>query len=132
MPNPPLDTKEIVRLYVEEELSVREIATRLMRSYGQIYGILRTRVVMRPSTGGGPRRSMEYIGVARIMRRRIVSGDWPVGGKLLSQEDLAKTFGVRLQTVREAIADLRQRGYLLTVPRQGTRVRPPEDWESEE
>jgi Bacterial regulatory proteins, gntR family len=132
MSDSPIDTQEIVRLYVAEELSVREIATRFGRSYGKVYGILRSRVVMRPSNGRGPRRNMEYIKVAKIMRDRIATEDWPVGRKILPQEDLAKIFDVRLQTIREAIAHLRQRGYLRTVPNKGTYVRPPQDWKSEE
>src|SRR5256885_16028456 len=83
-----IDTQEIVRLYVEEELSVREIATRYGRSYGKIYGLLRKRVIMRPSNGRGPRRSTEYLKVAEVMRERIVTGDWPPNRKILSQHDL--------------------------------------------
>jgi Bacterial regulatory proteins, gntR family len=131
MTNSPFDTQEIVRLYVEERLGVREIATRFGLSYGRIYGILRARVVMRPSNGRGPRRNNEYIKIAEIMREHIISGNWPARRKILPQQDLAEIFDVRLQTVREAIAHLRQRGYLSTVPNKGTYVRPPHDWEYE-
>jgi DNA-binding FadR family transcriptional regulator len=40
----------------------------------------------------------------------------------------ARIFDVRHQAVREAIADLRRRGYLRTVADKGTYVRPPRDW----
>lgn len=123
------DTQEMVRLYVEEEWSVRDIATHLGYSYGRVYGLLRARIVLRPSNGKGPRRTTEYVKVAAVMRERIVAGDWPHGRKILTQEELARIFGVRHQTIREAIADLRQRGYLVTVPHKGTYVRPPRDWE---
>lgn len=127
-----LDTQEIVRLYVEEEWSVREIASRHGRSYGKIYGILRSRVVMRSSNGAGRRRDdMRHVKVAETMRERIVSGDWPPGRKILAQEDLAKIFDVRIQTIREAVAHLRERGYLTTVRNKGTYVRPRQDWESD-
>jgi transposase len=122
--------EEAVRLYVERELSVREIATRFSVSYGKVYNALRARVVMRPSNGPGPRRTDEYIKVAEIMRERIVSGDWEPNRKILSRGDLAKIFDVREQTIREAVAHLRQRGYLLTLPNKGTYVRPRQDWES--
>src|SRR5256885_14462333 len=100
-----IDTQEIVRLYVEEELSVREIATRYGRSYGKIYGILRKRVLMRPN-GRGPARSTEYLKVAEVMRERIGMGDWPPNRKILSQQDLALIFGVGVQTVRDATTHL--------------------------
>jgi hypothetical protein len=129
MPNAHLDTQEIVRLYVQEEWSVRDIATRFGASYGRIYGILRSRVVLRRSGGKGPRRTLEYVKVAEIMRQRIVTGDWPPGRKILTQQELARIFDARHQTVREAIAHLRQRGYLVTVAHKGTYVSPPRFWE---
>jgi GntR family transcriptional regulator len=132
MSNSPIDTQEMVRLYVDEGLSVREIATRYGRSYGKIYNMLRNRVIMRPSKVRGSRRDTEYRKVAEIIRERIVTGDWPPNRKILSQNELALIFGVGLSTIRVAIADLRQRGYLTTKPnKNGIYVRPPQDWEAE-
>jgi hypothetical protein len=131
MTDSPLDTQEIVRLYIEEALSVREIATRFERSYGRIYGILRTRIVMRTSNGPGRRRDGAYIEVAELMREHIISGHWPPRRKILPQRDLAQIFDVKPQVIREAIAHLRQHGYLQTVRSKGTYVRPPRDWEYE-
>jgi Bacterial regulatory proteins, gntR family len=124
-----LDTQEIVRLYVQEEWSVRDIASRFGSSYGRIYGILRSRVVMRRRGGGGPRRTLEYVRVAEVMRQRIIGGDWPPGRKILTQEELSRIFDVRHQTVREAIAHLRREGYLVTVAHRGTYVSPQRFWE---
>jgi Bacterial regulatory proteins, gntR family len=123
-----IDTQEMVRLYVEEQWSVRDIATRFGYSYGRTYGVLRSRVVMRPSGGTGPRRSLEYLKVAEIMRERIIAGDWKAGRKILAQQELARIFDVRHQTIREAVAHLRQRGYLLTLQHKGTYVRPERHW----
>jgi GntR family transcriptional regulator len=128
MSNSHIDTEEMVRLYIDEEWSVRDIATRFGLSYGRVYGILRARVVMRTSPGRGPRRGTEYVRVAEIMRQRIVTGDWRPNRKILPQQDLAKIFDVRHQTIREAIAELRRRGYLMTLPNKGTYVRPSQDW----
>jgi hypothetical protein len=124
-----LDTQEMVRLYVQEEWSVRDIATRFELSYGRVYGMLRSRIVLRPSGGRVPRRTQEYVEIAEIMRQRIIGGDWPAGRKILTQRELARIFDVRHLTVREAIAHLRQRGYLRTVRNKGSYVRPREDWE---
>jgi DNA-binding FadR family transcriptional regulator len=74
---------------------------------------------------------MEYVKVAETMRERIVTGDWQPGRKIVPQQDLAKIFDVRHQIIREAIAHLRQRGYLLTVSNRGTYVRPPQGWNPE-
>lgn len=130
MTNNEFNAEEAVRLYVEQELSVREIATHFGVAYGKVYSALRSRVVMRQSNGPGPRRGTEYIEIAEVMRRRILNGDWEPNRKILSQGDLAKMFDVRQQAIREAVADLRRRGYLRTVPSRGTYVRPPQDWEA--
>jgi Bacterial regulatory proteins, gntR family len=129
MSNPHINAEEMVRLYVEEEWSVRDIATRFGYSYGRTYGILRSRVVLRTSGGKGPRRTTEYIKIAETMREHIITGEWPPGHKILTQQQLALIFNARHQTIREAIAHLRQHGYLTTTPNKGTYVRPPQNWE---
>lgn len=130
MSAPHPHAEEMVRLYVDEEWSVRDIATRFGYSYGRTYNLLRARVVMRRSGGSGPRRTDEYLKVAQIMQQRITTGDWKPGRKILAQHELAKIFDVRHQTIREAIAHLRQQGYLTSVPNKGTYVRPPQDWKA--
>lgn len=121
------DIKEITRLYTDEGLSVRELATRFGCSYGRIYGMLRGRVAMR-GTSRGRRRNLEYVRVAEIMRERIVVGHWQPGHKIWPQHELMAAFDVSHQAVRDAITHLRQRGYLWTLPNEGTYVRPPRDW----
>jgi GntR family transcriptional regulator len=126
-----IDTQEIVRLYAEEEHTVREIADRTGLSYGRVYGLLRSRVVMRNSgRRGRSRDTTEYLRVAEFMHRLIVTGDWPQHRKILAHQDLAKIFDVGEQTIRDAVRHLRHRGYLQTVPKKGTYVRPAQDWES--
>jgi DNA-directed RNA polymerase specialized sigma24 family protein len=131
MPNSPIDTREVVRLYLEEKLSVREIATRLGSSYGRVYGILRNRVIMRMSDGRGPRRSMRYLGVAEIMREHIRSGEWAPNHRVLSQQELARIFDVSHKTVHDALVDLRRRGYLRTAPTGRSYVRPARYWDDD-
>lgn len=60
---------------------------------------------------------------------RILGGDWRPRHKILSHEELAQVLGVGPRTVRLAVADLRRRGYLRTVPGRGTYVLP-EEWPS--
>lgn len=66
---------------------------------------------------------MEHLEVARIMRERIIDGGWTAGRKILPEEDLALIFNVSRQTIREAIANLLQDGYLETRPNKGVYVR---------
>jgi transposase len=122
-----IDPEKAVRLYVEDEWSVREIADHLTSSYGQIYGLLRRRQVPMRSAADQKRRQND---VTETVRARIVGGDWKPGRKILSEEELARILGVGPHTVRLAVADLRRRGYLRTVAGRGTYVRPPEEWPS--
>jgi transposase len=118
-----IDPEEAVRLYVDKEWSVREIANHLGSSYGRIYNLLRNRVVMRTARDRG--KSEDHTEIAEIIKARIVDGDWETGRKILPIADLARIFGVRQQTVRLAIADLRRRGYLRSERGRGICVRPP-------
>jgi GntR family transcriptional regulator len=128
MSKPPVDTQEVVRLYVEKEWTVREIAQHFGSSYGKIYNLLRNRVVMRRSSGRGPQRTTGHVEVAETIRQRIIEGDWPPNRKILSQPDLARIFGVGHAVIRNAVSHLEQQGYLKVVPSKGTYVRPEAHW----
>lgn len=117
---------EIVRLYVEEELTVREIAERFGTSYARIYHILRTRVQLRPRSAGRA-RGRKHQEIKEIIRQRIVTGDWKPRHKILNNHQLGQILGVGQQTVEGVIADLRAQGYIRSLPK-GNYVRPPEDW----
>jgi transposase-like protein len=129
---PELNPREIVRLYVEEELSVREIANQFGTNYARIYHILRSRVTMRGRGTDRSRRGRKHQEIKEIIRQRIVTGDWQPRRKILNNHQLGQILGVGPQTVEGVIADLRDQGYIRTLAK-GNYVRPPEDWpESEE
>jgi DNA-binding FadR family transcriptional regulator len=56
----------------------------------------------------------------------ILSGELEAGAKLPSEESLARQFGVSRPVVREALAQLRERGLLETVSGSGTFVKHPD------
>jgi GntR family transcriptional regulator len=58
-----------------------------------------------------------YHQVAGILRQRIEDGIYPVGGKLLSEDELAAEFEVSRATIRQAVGELVIEG--LVVRRQG-------------
>lgn len=125
---PNLNPREVVRLYVEDELSVREIADQLGTNYARIYHILRTRVTMRSrGTERTWRRGKKHREIKEIMRQRIVDGDWKPRHKILNNYQLGQILGVGQQTVERVIADLREQGYIRSLAK-GNYVRPPEDW----
>ncbi len=63
-----------------------------------------------------------YVQLSDLFRRRIARGDWPVGMRIPSLEQLMESFGVSRMTLRQAI-DVLQREGLLTAERgRGTFV----------
>jgi hypothetical protein len=123
-----LDPAVVVRLYVEEERSVREIADALGTNYSRVYHILRHRVRMRGRGAERARRqSRKHRQVREVMVARIVGGDWKPRHKVLNNHELAQIFGVGQQTIEGVIADLCDQGYLHILAR-GTYIRSPEHW----
>lgn len=59
---------------------------------------------------------------------RIVSGVFPVGAPLPVEDLLAAELGVSRGALREAVKALAAKGMLVTRPRTGTRVLPPDEW----
>jgi GntR family transcriptional regulator len=58
-----------------------------------------------------------YIEVAKLLRQRIVRGQWKIGDRLPSLEELAKEFDVARVTAKQAVDQLTQEG--LVSPQQG-------------
>jgi DNA-binding GntR family transcriptional regulator len=78
-------------------------------------------------TGSSPANVSEdgvplYLKVARSLEQAIVSGVHPVGSLIPTEVELAASFGVSRQTVRQAIASLRQQKLLSALKGVGTRV----------
>lgn len=65
-----------------------------------------------------------YIQVARILRKEIVDGVYPVGSQLPTEHELCRRFSVSRYTVREALRRLRDDNLVASRPRAGTMVVP--------
>jgi GntR family transcriptional repressor for pyruvate dehydrogenase complex len=64
--------------------------------------------------------------LADQLEERVLSGELEAGSKLPSEGTLAGQFGVSRPVVREALAQLRERGLVETVTGSGTFVRHPD------
>ncbi|HTI67715.1 MAG TPA: GntR family transcriptional regulator, partial [Caulobacteraceae bacterium] len=53
-----------------------------------------------------------YIQLATLFRRRIESGQWPVGGQIPTVDDLAADCGVARATIRQALGTLEAEGFV--------------------
>ncbi len=63
-----------------------------------------------------------YLRLAQQLQQRIGSGEYPVGALLPTEHELAESFGVSRQTVRQAIGHLRGLSLLSARKGVGTRV----------
>lgn len=63
-----------------------------------------------------------YLQVANHLAARIESGEFPAGGRLPPERELAAFYGVAYDTLRRATAVLRERELIVTVHGRGTFV----------
>jgi GntR family transcriptional regulator len=67
-----------------------------------------------------------YVRLADHIAARIAAGGLPPGARLPREYELVSEYGVSIDTVRRATAELRARGLVETYPSKGTFVRRPE------
>jgi GntR family transcriptional regulator len=64
-----------------------------------------------------------YRQIAKILRSRIESGEYPKGTRMPTESEIVDTWEVARTTARRAIALLREQGLIETVPQRGSYVR---------
>jgi len=69
-----------------------------------------------------------YVAMADHIEARIRAGQIPPGAALPGERAMAQEYGVALGTVRRAIEELRERGYVVTLAAKGSYVTPAESW----
>ncbi len=65
-----------------------------------------------------------YHQVAGVLRQRIGDGEYAVGGKLVSEDELATEFSVSRATIRQAVGELVVEGLVVRKQGSGTFVQP--------
>lgn len=65
-----------------------------------------------------------YLRVARVLRKEIADGVYPIGSQLPTEHELCERFTVSRYTVREALRRLREDNLVVSRPRAGTVVVP--------
>jgi DNA-binding GntR family transcriptional regulator len=80
----------------------------------------------RPHASLDPKASEPlYVQLARLLKDDIISGAFPVGAQLPTEEDFCKQFSVSRHTVREALRQLREENLVSSRKKAGTIVIPP-------
>ena len=68
----------------------------------------------------------KYSDIATTLRKEITQGSYSEEGKLPTEQELVKRFGVSRQTIRQAISCLKHEGHLHQIQGSGTYVSSPE------
>lgn len=63
-----------------------------------------------------------YRQIAEIIKRRILSGQYPPNTRIPTETELVETYEVARTTARRAVKVLRDEGLVYTVPQRGTYV----------
>ena len=66
-----------------------------------------------------------YRQIAAILKRRILSGQYPPNSRIPTESELVETYEVARTTARRAVGALRDEGLVYTVPQRGTYVAQP-------
>ena len=61
-----------------------------------------------------------YLQLQSIVKKKIESGEWPIGSQIPTEEDLCNMFNVSRATVRTAVLELVRQGYLKRQQGKGT------------
>ncbi|GGP80593.1 GntR family transcriptional regulator [Streptosporangium pseudovulgare] len=81
-----------------------------------------------PDVPREPRRTPRYQRIAEDVVGRIRRSDFPPNRAIPSEKALMAQYGVAKATVRNAVAHLREQGWVFTVSHRGTYVSPEEKW----
>lgn len=65
-----------------------------------------------------------YVQIANLVEERIKAGELLPGRPIPSETQMVQEYGVARKTARAAVAELRRRGLVVTVPQRGTYVKP--------
>ena len=63
-----------------------------------------------------------YRQIAAILKRRILSGQYPPNSRIPTESELVDAYEVARTTARRAVGVLRDEGLVYTVPQRGTYV----------
>ncbi|SEF63096.1 regulatory protein, gntR family [Nonomuraea solani] len=84
--------------------------------------------VGRPGTPRSPRKVPLYQKIAQDIVEQIQQGKIPSNRAIPGEKVMMRQYGVAKVTVRQAVAHLRDRGWVFTVPYRGTYVTTSDKW----
>ncbi|MFG1702301.1 GntR family transcriptional regulator [Nonomuraea sp. M3C6] len=108
--------------------TARRVA-RELREQGLVYTIQgEGTFVGQPGTPRSPRKTPLYQKIAEEVAGRIQRGEISPNRAIPGEKVMMRKYGVAKVTARQAVAHLREQGWVFTVPYRGTYVTTPEKW----
>ncbi|MEV4184449.1 GntR family transcriptional regulator [Streptosporangium canum] len=108
--------------------TARRVA-RELREQGLVYTVQgEGTFVGEPDMPRAPRKTPLYQQIADGVAERIRRGEFRPNRAIPSEKMLMEQYGVAKVTIRNAVAFLRDQGWVFTVPHRGTYVSQPEEW----
>ncbi|MET7464196.1 GntR family transcriptional regulator [Nonomuraea sp. NPDC005501] len=119
---------------IQREFGVARTTARRAIGALRAEGLVHT--VQGEGTFVGPRRDTSrdaqkmplYQQIAQELRDRIMAGELPPRRPIPAESVLVGQYSVARETVRRAMALLREQGWIYTVPQRGSYVCPKESW----
>ncbi|NJP94465.1 GntR family transcriptional regulator [Nonomuraea sp. FMUSA5-5] len=119
---------------IQEEFGVARTTARravhVLREEGLIYTVQGEGAFVGPSTGA-PRKQRKvplYQQIASDLTEQIKAGKYQPRRPIPGETALVKQYGVARETVRRAMALLRERGWIYTVAQRGSYVSQKDSW----
>jgi DNA-binding GntR family transcriptional regulator len=78
-----------------------------------------------------PRKTPLYQHIANEVAKKISAGEFPPRRPIPGETALVQQYDVARETIRRAMALLREQGWIYTVPQRGSYVSPRERWPSD-
>lgn len=117
---------------IVEEFSVSRItatkAIRLLRGEGLVYTVHGVGSFVGPQSAPRTSKMTKPQLIAGEIVERIRTGELKPNLPIPSEATLRQQYGVAKNTVRQAVAILREQGWAFTVPMRGTYVAERKDW----
>lgn len=104
-------------------------AIRILRDEGIVYTLQGQGTFVGPDAAPrSPRKVPLYQQIADEISERIRAGVWRPRRPIPGETALTQRYDVARETVRRAMALLREQGWIYTVPQRGSYVSPEERW----
>ncbi|MBB6344660.1 GntR family transcriptional regulator [Nonomuraea muscovyensis] len=119
---------KLERDYDIARTTARRVA-RELREQGMAYTIQgEGTFVGEPGNPRAPRKIPVYQRIAEEVAERIRRGEIPPNRAIPGEKVMMREYGVAKVTARQAVAHLRDQGWVFTVPYRGTYVASPDKW----